>query len=63
MDVLLSSLQNLDQDQLVVLLFAVIIMVVTMAASIALVLRSFGRWGVVALCLVGAAMAIAVLLR
>ncbi len=63
MDQLLTSLQGMDQDQAVVLLFAGVLVAVTGAAVVAVVVRSLGRWGGVALCLALAAVIVVALLR
>jgi hypothetical protein len=49
MNDLLSSLQNLDQDQAIVALFVAILVFSAVAMVAIAILRSLGKWGRVAL--------------
>lgn len=59
MNDLLSSLQSLDQDQALVALFVWVLVLSLGVAAVVAILRALGKWGVVALCLAGAAVCIA----
>ncbi len=63
MDQLLTSLEGLDQDQAVVLLFTGIIALVAVGGVVAVVLRAIGKGGMVALFVAAAAVAVVALLR
>jgi glucan phosphoethanolaminetransferase (alkaline phosphatase superfamily) len=60
---LLNTLQSLDQDQAVVALFAGVLIFASVAIVLCAVLRSLGKWGVVAFCFAGAAVCIALMVR
>ena len=63
MDQLINTLRGLDQDQAVVALFAGVLVASVATVVVVAVLRSLGRWGVVAVAVAAAAVFIANLTR